>query len=151
VKQELPFLRTPYNYDRNKASDESGLRCDDESKTIQSQAEDTDINVIMKKYASTGMFPQVQMPPTYGDFEGIEDYQTALHVVMDAQKAFAALPADVRRRFDYDPGEFVAFAEDPKNLPEMEKMGLARPKPEALGAENKGGPGTAPKAQEEKK
>jgi phage internal scaffolding protein len=147
MKANMPFLRTPYNYDRDEASNESGLACKDESKTIQSQANDTDINVIMRKYAQTGLLPNVTNPPTYGDFEGVEDYQSALHVVMEAQKAFNQLDADVRRKFNYDPGEFVEFAENPANVEEMRKWGLALPKtqPEPQGDDKGTPPSTPPK------
>lgn len=128
----------------NKATDESALACKDDSLTIQSQAEDTDINVIMKKYAVTGLLPQVPNPPTYGDFEGVDNYQDALHLVMEAQRAFNALDPDVRRRFDYDPGKFVEFAENPANLEECRKLGLAKPinAQGAPGADNSTPPGT---------
>ena len=34
-KVEIPFLRTPFNYDRDLASEESGLKCEDPSLTQQ--------------------------------------------------------------------------------------------------------------------
>jgi len=52
---------------------------------------------------------------------------------MEAGKtAFATLPSHVRRRFENDPQEFLAFMADPANQDEVIKMGLAtdnRPPP----------------------
>jgi Chlamydia-phage Chp2 scaffold (Chlamy_scaf) len=145
MKLNMPFLRTPYNYDRDAASNESGLACMDETRTIQSQAEDTDINVIMARYAKTGMLPEVPLPPTYGDFDQVDNYQDALHLVMEAQKAFDKLAPEIRRKFNYDPGQFVDFAENPQNIEEMRRMGLAK----ALEAKIDPPPATPPKGVEE--
>jgi len=57
------FVRSPYNYDMAKASVESGLACEDASRAVQSQREDADINVIVKRFGLTGQLPQnVRVP-----------------------------------------------------------------------------------------
>lgn len=127
---DMPFLRTPYNYDRNAASDESGLFTDlekDPSKTVQSQKDEADINVIMRKFGQTGHLPVNIRPVVLGDFDGIFDFQTAMNAVRDAQMAFGALDADLRARFNNDPQRFVEFCSDANNLDEMRKLGLADP------------------------
>ena len=45
------------------------------------------------------------------------------------QKAFDALPAELRERFENDPGKFVEFCLDPKNKDEAVELGLAVPSP----------------------
>lgn len=40
----------------------------EETKTDQSQANDADINVIVKRYGQTGTVPGMKTPPMYGDF-----------------------------------------------------------------------------------
>jgi len=40
-----------------------------------------------------------------------------------------SLPATVRRDFDNDPMQFIAFAENPENLDKMREWKLAPPKP----------------------
>lgn len=122
-----PFCRSAFNYDRDKVSDETGLACADPSLTLQDQAQDADINIIVKRYIQTGQVPQGVRVPTYGDFDAVGDYRSALELVEQAQDAFLKLPPAIRSRFDNDPGAFLAFCDDPANLPELRKMGLALP------------------------
>lgn len=122
---EIPFFRTPFNYDRSAASSESGLVCEDVSRAKQSFREECDINTIVERFLHTGDLPEGVRVPQYGDFTGISDYQSALHAVQAASEAFMAFPADVRARFGNDPGVFVDFCSDPANLPELRKLGLA--------------------------
>lgn len=127
----VPFVRSPYNYDVVAASDESALCCEGESLTIQSPAEDCDINTIVRRFGLTGELPNVQAMPRSGDFTGIPDYHTALNLVHAAQTQFLTVPADIRARFDNDPQKFMAFLDDEKNRDEAEKLGLLRDKPPA--------------------
>lgn len=100
------------------------------SRTVQSQRDEADINVIVRRFGVTGMVPQSVRLPTYGDFTGVEDYRTGLHALKEAQASFMAMPSHVRKRFDNDPAKFVDFCSDKANLPELRKMGLAVPEPE---------------------
>lgn len=118
-------FRTPYNYDTNKVSDETGLECLDASKAVQSQKEEADINTIVRRFGLTGQLPQNARMPEYGDFTGITDYQSALNAVMAADDTFMQMPADVRVRFGNDPEKFVQFCLDPANAEEAVKLGLA--------------------------
>ena len=54
------------------------------------------------------------------------------------KRLFAAMPAEVRDRFQNDPGRFLEFANDASNYEEALKMGLAikRPEKAAVGPEN---------------
>lgn len=127
-----PFVRSPYNYDRNKVSRQTSIDFaedipENQSKTVQSSKEECDINVIVKRFGITGQLPQGVVPPSYAIFEDVFDYQTAMNSLVEAQNAFMQMPASVRSRFGNDPHEFVAFCSDPKNLDEMRKMGLAVP------------------------
>jgi len=121
------FVRTPFNYDRNKASKASGLSCLDPSRTDQSFREECDINTIVRNFGVTGQLPDDVRTPLEGDFTEVVDYQTAVNLVLESNRAFAQMPSDVRERFNNDPGKFVAFASDPANLDECRKMGLANP------------------------
>lgn len=104
----------------------SSLGSFDPSKAVQASRDECDINVIVKRFGLTGVFPVGLKVPTYQNFlDAPDDYRGALHAVREADSAFAKLPAAVRVRFDNDPAEFVAFCSDPANLPEMKKMGLA--------------------------
>lgn len=124
------FLRTGHNYDRKAASLASAYRSDKPSLAVQSQKEDADINTIVKRFGITGVVPASVRVPTYGDFGNVFDFQSAMNAVVEAERAFMEMPADVRRRFGNDPNEFVKFCSDKENLPELRKMGLAIPEPE---------------------
>lgn len=100
------------------------------SKTRQEFAEDCDINSIMARYEVTGQLPQSAVMPTFADYVGVPNLMEALELMSNAQAAFMTLPAKVRREFDNDPTEFVAFASDPGNLDQMRDWGLAAPAPQ---------------------
>lgn len=118
------FIRSPYNYDRRKASVDSGLECRDGSRTVQSMAEEADINTLVKRFGLTGKMPVGVVAPSYADFDEIFDFQTAMNAVLRADRAFLQLPADVRYRFANDPHRFVEFCSDEKNAAELNKLGL---------------------------
>lgn len=120
-----PFVRSEYNYDMQEASVRSGLECRDASRTLQSQAEEADINVLVRRFGVTGELPITKRMPSYGDFTGTNDYRTAVEMVMQAEDAFMQVPAEIRARFHNDPGAFADFCENPQNLDELRKMGLA--------------------------
>lgn len=122
-----PFLRTPYNYDMNDASDESALHCKDPTLTQQHMAADCDINVMVERYVIPENIPRVNVPPLQGDFTEVYNFQTALDKVIAAQRSFMEIPAKVRARFNNDPGEFLDFVSDEANRDEMRKMGLWSP------------------------
>lgn len=108
-----------------------GLECKDESRAVQSQKEEADINTIVKRFGLTGQLPQSVRVPTYGDFgDEVFDYTSAMLAIRRADESFMAMPADVRARFQNDPQQFVEFCSDEKNLDEMRKLGLAVPKAE---------------------
>lgn len=119
-----PFLRTPYNYDMNAAGDESGLACKDDTLTKQSFAEECDINTIVRRFNLTGQLPEAVHMPTYGDFEGVFDYKTAIDAIALANTAFMEMPADIRARFDNNPANFVDFCSDERNRDEALALGL---------------------------
>ena len=132
MKNEI-FLRTPYNYDRDKASNESALHCKDQSLTKQSFAEDADINTIVRRFGLTGQLPDNVRVPQYGDFTEVFDFHTAMNAVRTAQESFMALPPNIRARFHNDPQELLEFCEDPENRPEAIRIGLVERKPEPQG------------------
>ena len=121
------YVRQPGVYDPDEASLETAISEWSPSLAIQSEKEDADINTIVRRFGITGTIPEGLVPPTYGDFTGIDDFQTAMNAVNAARDLFMQVPADIRAKFDNDPQNFVAFCSDPANLEEMRKMGLAVP------------------------
>lgn len=124
VKKHEVFLRTPYNYDTDAASNESGLACEEPSLAQQHFKEECDINTILQKFNITGILPEAPLSPRYGDFTGIGDYHTALNRVIAAQDEFDALPAQIRARFQNDPAQLIEFLNNENNRPEAEELGL---------------------------
>lgn len=124
MSKNTVFLRTPYNYDKDAASNESGLHCEDASLAQQHFKEECDINTILQKFNITGLLPEQTLSPRYGDFTGIGDYHTALNRVIAAQDEFEALPAQIRARFDNDPAQLIEFLENSDNRSEAEELGL---------------------------
>jgi phage internal scaffolding protein len=121
------FLRTPYNYDLDAASNESGLHCEDATLTQQHFKDECDINNILRQFNITGLLPEAPLSPRYGDFTGISDYHTALNQVIAAEDEFMALPAQIRGRFDNDPAKLIEFLENSENKDEAIKLGLVIP------------------------
>lgn len=108
-----------------------GVDCSDElattpSQVKQAEAEACDINNIMKRYERDGIIDHVnKYQGRYDDVADAVDYHTALNIAHRADAMFMTLPASVRDRFNNDPGAFLEFAQDPKNLDAMIEMGLA--------------------------
>lgn len=101
----------------------------EESMTQQDDAQDCDINVIMKRYGGTGQLPVQVREPLYGDFTTASDYRTMLDTIRATEEAWGEIPAEVRDRFNNDPEKFMDFINDEKNLDEARKLGLALPEP----------------------
>lgn len=115
-------------------SNATGLECKDPSKAVQSEKEEADINTIVRRFGIGQVVPQNVRAPLVGDFTGLFDFQSAMNAIVEAERSFMAMPADVRKRFGNNPQEFVLFCSDEKNLDEMRKMGLAVPKKEPVAA-----------------
>lgn len=117
------FVRSPYNYDMNEASDEHGLSCPEPTLTQQNGKDEADINFLVERYTIHDM-PQLTLPPLQGDFTNAPTMQEALNLMVEANRSFMQLPAKIRSRFANDPAEFVAFCSDEANRDEMRRMGL---------------------------
>lgn len=98
----------------------------------QSFVPECDINNILKQYSVTGQIRHISANAekgAYMDLPDEVDFQASLHIVADAQRAFATLPAKTRDRFNNDPASFLAFMADPENQEEAIKLGLATKSP----------------------
>jgi len=118
--------RAPGNYDANDASVAASLSEFGPTRTQRHQQDETDINLIVKRYNQTGILPQSALQPLYGDFESI-DFQDAQDRIIAARRAFMLIPANIRSRFDNDPGKFVEFASNPENNDELVRLKLRDP------------------------
>ncbi|UDN67514.1 internal scaffolding protein [robinz microvirus RP_36] len=118
------FVRSPYNYDRLAASRASGLECRDKSRTVQSQKEEADINVTLRRFGVTGMMPPGIELPNIGDYDGVFDFQTAQQTIRNGKESFNRMPAHLRSRFQNDPQKFYEFCMIEENRDEMVKLGF---------------------------
>lgn len=106
-----------------------GTPNDEPSRTRQEFADECDINNIMRRFEATGVISHVdQREPMYVDLTELpRDLHSVLRILDSATESFMSLPAMVRREFDNDPHQFIAFAEKPENLGKMREWGLAPP------------------------
>lgn len=117
------FLRSPFNYDRNQASDDAGQANHEPSLTQQSFEAECNINTIVERFGLTGQLPE-PLSPQYGDFSNVSDFQSAMNAIADANSGFMSLPGELRARFHNDPGELISFLENPANRDEAVSLGL---------------------------
>lgn len=109
-----------------------GVACTSEERVTKSEfAKDCDINVIMARYKKTGQLPQSAMSAQarFGDFSQVPSFQEMQDRVIAAHEMFAALPAQVRKEFDNDPGQFIAAADTPQGCELLVKLGLGKQVP----------------------
>lgn len=100
---------------------------DEPSLTQQHFKDECDVNHILGKYSVDAIAQHAELyKGQYGDFSDIPDYQCALNRVLEADEAFMSLPANVRVKFDNDPGKFLEFVDNPANKDEMKSLGLLR-------------------------
>ena len=123
-------VKSPLNFEIQ--DPDTGELVKQETRTKQEFKTQCDINCVIKNYDKTGLITHVNNAKAqYGDFTAVNEYQEALNIVVDSQAAFAELPSEIRKRFNNDPGKFLEFVTDPKNIDEMVELGLAqRPKAE---------------------
>lgn len=101
-----------------------GIDCSADGLTKQSFRDECDINGIMSRYVATGMLEHVnERAGVFEDFSGF-DFAQSMNVVAKANEMFAALPAQIRKRFQNDPVAFVEFVQDESNRDEAVKLGI---------------------------
>jgi phage internal scaffolding protein len=126
--------RHQYDAKRDKLeSDRAGIGGFEPSLTVQSPAEDCDLNVLVKRFGIDVPLPPPAVfdPAYYGDVTDTPDLRTALDNIRLAQERFLALPARLRERFANSPAQLWDFVNDPENADEAVRLGLlTRPEPQ---------------------
>lgn len=108
-----------------------GLGGFEATKTQQSHAQECDINEILKRARNGREITHLNARiAQYGDVSQVPDFHEAMNVVATAQSMFMELDANLRERFDNDPGKFLEFVQDVKNVDECEKLGILTKKQE---------------------
>lgn len=123
-KIEPPFVRSPYNYDRDQASQESGIETGTANGAKQSFKDECDINTIVERFGLGHELPQNSRVPEYGDFSNITTFQEAMNATAAVREEFDKLPANIRSKFGNDPALYVDFCLDENNREELRKLGL---------------------------
>lgn len=103
------------------------IECHEATRTDISQFEATDINLILERFRVTGRMDTPIHAPTYGDFTGIADFQSARRAILQAEDSFMRLPADFRAKLGNDPQQFLEYIQDPDNRQDLEKRGYVLP------------------------
>lgn len=96
------------------------------SLTRQSEAKQTDINVIMAKYQKTGVLPPMNRAAFFADVSKVTSFDDAVAVVHGIEDTFMELAPEIRKRFDNDPAKFIDFTNKAENKDEMVEMGLLK-------------------------
>ena len=92
--------------------------------TEQHHTDTCDINKILAQFMETGIMPQTNANPQYGDVSDV-DFTQMQNQLATAKTLFEELPEQVKDRFNNEMHTFLHFAENPDNLPELVDMGLA--------------------------
>lgn len=127
----LVALRSEFDGLNRQFSDSTALDCSCEpSLTQQCFADECDINQIVARYVKTEVMNvrSDYLSGRFVDLASMPDYKEACNIVIAANEAFQKLPADLRKRFDNDPSEFLDFVSDPSNVDKFEEYGLKEPK-----------------------
>lgn len=104
-----------------------GIVFSEPSLTQQHFKDECDVNNIIERYTATGYIPEYLTKTSegvYGDFSEVGDFVDMQNQIIAAKNAFAALPSEVRRRFNEDPAQLIAFVRDKNNYDEAVKLGL---------------------------
>lgn len=97
------------------------------SLTIQSEKDKCDLEVIRRIYEKSGIMHNIRTDqPRYGDFTSSRELHDVLLRAQEAQEDFMLLDAQIRRKFDNDPGKLLDYVADPKNREEAIQLGLIK-------------------------
>lgn len=102
-----------------------GIEFVEPSMTEQHFKDECDINNIVQRYQETGVLPQGDRQPLFGDFDQYpQDLMSAQQYFDKASDAFGQLPAALRKEFDNDPLKLLAFLQDDRNRDKAVSLGL---------------------------
>lgn len=96
----------------------------DPSLARQSEKDQCDINLIIKRFEKTGILPSPTRQPIWADTTTLPDFREMMDTVTRGTAAFERLPAQVRDYFSNDPARFYEFAADEQNIPELRRLGI---------------------------
>lgn len=127
---ELYSFYRPHKRFYSDVNPETGELVDKVSMTKQEFVKECDVNNIIKSFQPGTMHALLQQYAMQGRFEDLPeplDFQAALEIQMEAERAFMDLPSKVRERFGQDPARFLDFMHNPDNKDEAQSLGLLMP------------------------
>jgi len=83
---------TVYNSVREARRHEHATVFKDESLTSQSDLADADINVIVGRFIKSGLLPNVNLEPLYGDFTEVGDFADAQRRILEGPRGIPHNP-----------------------------------------------------------
>lgn len=108
----IPTNRGRLGYDAKEVSDEVSVYTGDKSLVQQHFKDEVDVNTIVRRFGITAGMPFGPDGGMYGDFTGIVDYESAVALIKDTESRFMRIPAELREKFNNNPGMLVRFAQD---------------------------------------
>lgn len=101
---------------------------DEPSITEQHHKDDCDIQVILRRYAQTGVIEHNnKLQGEYADYPSDMDFHEAQNTIALGKTMFESVPAQIRADFNNDPAQFLAFVQDESNIEKMAEYGLTDP------------------------
>lgn len=97
------------------------------SLTVQSEHDETDVNLIIAKYNKFGILPELKNSEPYFTDEVIEyygDFHTHTQKIKAAENYFNSLPSELREYFDNSVNKLAIWITNPDNAEEAIKLGL---------------------------
>lgn len=97
-----------------------------DSMTEQSFRDECDVNKILKSFGAVKASPAYQEKMASAEFgyAPSESYHEALEIGRQSAEIFSELPSALRKRFNNNPGELLAFVENDENYDEAVELQL---------------------------
>lgn len=106
------------------------LDCGDELVTKQAHKDECDIHNILRQYQRTGIITHIsQRQAAFVDLPSEVDFQQSLHLINQANEAFAQLPSRIRDSFGNDAQRFLAAIYDPAQRDHLISLGVINAPP----------------------
>lgn len=108
----IPRNRGRGAYEWKEVSDVTSVDTGQTTLVQQHFKDEVDINTIVRRYGITAGLPFGPDGGMYGDFTGITDFDSAVALIKDTEDRFMRIPAELREKFNNNPGMLVRFAQD---------------------------------------
>lgn len=120
----------------------------DPSLTIQSDAAESDINEILRKYKEVGLLDHLNSAQAmFMDVTEFTDLADAMRQSREAEAVFMQLPSKMREIFHHDVAEWLDAAHDPEKRDALVRAGfIEAPEADGDGVGAGAGPGAGPGA-----